>query len=158
MHPACVAVQNGTVNLPYNTYLHDSRVTVYGGVLQGIHTLNISLDGVFTIYPPARRNTSHGSLVSKELHLNSIIILDGGRFEFTGTTEDRDKLDIVLGGGLVVQGGGVMSGNYLNISGKEMTFVLALTFVLIKFVVDIPEFRSFFFFTWSFHRGFSAEL
>ena len=81
------------MNLPYNTYLHDSRVTLYGGVLQGIHTLNISLDGVFTIYPPARLNTSsHGSLVSKELRLNSIIILDGGRFEFTGTTEDLDKV------------------------------------------------------------------
>ncbi|KAL8620488.1 hypothetical protein ACOMHN_056880 [Nucella lapillus] len=113
--------QNGTVNLPYNTYLHQSRVTLYGGVLQGVHTLNLSLGGVFTIYPPARLNASGGQQGAKELRLNSMVILDGGRFEFTGLTHSHDTLSVVLEGGLVVHGGGVMTGNNIHVSAVNIT-------------------------------------
>ena len=126
-----VCLQHARVNLPYNTYLHDSRVTLYGGVLQGVHTLNVSLDGVFTIYPPARLNTSSSSSSSspsssKELRLNSIVVLDGGRLEFTGSTEDADAMTIVLDGGLVVQGGGVLSANDLHVRGQSSGVVVSL--------------------------------
>lgn len=113
--------QNATVNLPYETYLHNSRVTLYGGVLQGIHTLNISLDGVFTIYPPARINNSD-SPGSKMIHFNSLSILDGGRFEFNGSAEENDDINIVLDGELAIQGGGIMSGNKMNITGELMKY------------------------------------
>ena len=43
------------MNLPYETYLKDSVVTLYGGVVSGIHTLNISLGGAFIAHPKAKQ-------------------------------------------------------------------------------------------------------
>lgn len=41
-------------------------------------------------------------------------------FEFTGIAEDSDELNITLDGGLVIQGGGIMRGNKLSVSGLSL--------------------------------------
>lgn len=56
------------------------------------------------------------------IHFNSLSILDGGRFEFNGSAEENDNINIVLDGELAIQGGGIMSGNKMNITGELMKY------------------------------------
>ena len=105
------------MNLPFDTYLRDCRVTLYGGILRGVETLNISLDGSFTIYPPARLNNSAGT-TDNEFTLNSITVLDGGAFRYMGVAEDDNQMNVILNGSLHVLGGGEFHANNLNLQGK----------------------------------------
>ena len=111
-HPG-FTFQHGTVNLPYDTYLMDSVVTLYGGILRGVETLNISLDGSFIAYPPAQLGSDEPSVYN----LNSITVLDGGLFKYIGYTEAGDGLIVNLDGGFAVRGGGLVEVNKLTLSG-----------------------------------------
>ena len=114
-----VIFQNGTVNLPYDTFLKDCTVTLYGGVLRGVHTLNISLGGSFIAYPPA----ALGSGEPSHFNLDSISILDGGVFRYEGHAEQEDAVVISLDGSLVVHGGGQLIGNKITVKGTcKFTF------------------------------------
>ena len=106
--------QDGAVNLPHDTYLHDCVVTLYGGTLSGVHTLNISLDGAFIIHPKAKLDSGTESV----FNLNSITVLDGGVMRYEGVTAQNDGLVVNLEGGLVVQGGGVIEGNNIKVKGE----------------------------------------
>ncbi|XP_033745591.1 uncharacterized protein LOC117331105 [Pecten maximus] len=107
--------ENATVNLPYETFLLDCRVILYGGVLQGVEKLNISMDGSFTIYPPAQLG------YSQKVVLNSIDILDGGFFNFQGNAENDSLIEIILDGGFHVHGGGEMQANNLVLRAVNIT-------------------------------------
>ena len=106
-------LQNASANLPIDTYLKDSTVADYGGILAGIQTLNISLGGAFRSYPPA----DHSAVVYD--FLNTISVLDGGVFQFYGTAADGDLLNIVMNGSLMIRGGGEMIVNNLELYGMQ---------------------------------------
>ena len=99
--------------MPYDTFLKDCTVTLYGGVLRGVHTLSISLGGSFIAYPPAALDSGESS----HFNLDSISILDGGVFRYEGRTEQEDAVVISLDGSLVVHGGGQMFGNKITVKG-----------------------------------------
>ena len=103
--------QNASVNLPVDTYLKDSVVADYGGILASVETLDISLGGAFRSYPPA----DHSPVIYD--FFNTISILDGGVFEFFGTAADGDLLNIQLNGSLMIRGGGEMIVNNLELYG-----------------------------------------
>ena len=108
--------QGGTVNLPYDTYLRDCRISLYGGTVQGLQALNISLDGAFYVYPPEKEN--EGDVIPvNEFELDSITILDGGVFEFFGEPDNDNKLDIKLNGSLTINGGGEFRTNNMYLEG-----------------------------------------
>jgi len=111
-------LQGGTVNLPFDSYLKDCRVTLYGGLLKGVETLNISLDGTFTVYPPVKHNAS-SSTEESTFSMNSITILDGGLFDYKGDTANDNKLNIFLDGSLHIRGGGIFQVNSLYLEGKN---------------------------------------
>ena len=98
--------------MPVDTYLKDSSVADYGGILAGVETLNISKGGAFHSYPP----TDHSAVVYD--FLNTISILDGGLFEFHGTAADGDLLNIHMNGSLMIRGGGEMIVNNLELYGE----------------------------------------
>lgn len=109
------------MNLPYDTYLRDCRITLYGGLLRGVATLNISLDGSFTVYPPARLNNSLSS--RNDFVMDSITILDGGVFKFMGTAEENNGLNVTLTGSLHIQGGGEFRTNNIYLQGQGQRIV-----------------------------------
>ncbi|KAK3576663.1 hypothetical protein CHS0354_004948 [Potamilus streckersoni] len=115
-----VLYEEASVNLPYDTYLRDSSVILYGGILESLNTLNISLNGAFILYPPARLNKTQSDR-SSTLYLNSISILDGGVFRYEGTPQNNDELRIVLDGGLVIRGGGELHANKLHLTAVNIT-------------------------------------
>ncbi len=102
------------MNLPYETYLKHSIVTLYGGLLRGLKVLNVSLGGEFIVYPPTKLDSDTPSV----LNLNSITVLDGGTLLYQGTVDDWDTLYINLEAGLLVTGGGTVTANRLNVNGK----------------------------------------
>ena len=112
-------LQEASVNLPIDTYLKDSSVADYGGVLAGVETLNISLGGAFHSYPPA----DHSPVVYD--FLNTISILDGGLFEFHGTAADSDLLNIHMNGSLMIRGGGEMIVNNLELYGRYFEYLMS---------------------------------
>ena len=101
------------MNLPFDTYLRDSVVTLYGGVLRGVHSLNVSLGGAFIAYPRAALNSGQRS----HFRLHSVTVLDGGRFEYRGRAADADALVIELDGDFTVRGGGFVTANKLLLTG-----------------------------------------
>ena len=111
--------------MPVDTYLKDSSVADYGGILAGVETLNISKGGAFHSYPP----TDHSAVVYD--FLNTISILDGGLFEFHGTAADGDLLNIHMNGSLMIRGGGEMIVNNLELYGEYMYFVYIVAVVCI---------------------------
>ena len=103
--------------MPFDTYLKDCRVTLYGGLLRGVETLNISLAGAFTVYPSVKHNATSVTEESS-FSLNSITILDGGLFDYKGDAEHDNKLNIHLDGGLHIRGGGIFKVNNLYLEGQ----------------------------------------
>ena len=106
--------QNSTVNLPSDTFLKDCTVTLFGGVLRGVHTLNISLGGAFIAYPLAALDSGEPS----HFKLDSISVLDGGLFKYEGHSEEGDAVVISLDGSLIVHGGGQLTGNKITVKGQ----------------------------------------
>ena len=123
------------MNLPYDTYLQDCRITLYGGILRGVATLNISLDGSFTVYPPARLNNSHSN--SHDFVMDSITILDGGLFSFVGTAEGNNKLNVTLTGSLHIQGGGEFRTNNIYLQGQWPFSIMILTVSKMSLVTSV---------------------
>ena len=97
-----------------DTYLKDCTVSHMGGTLDNVKTLNISLGGRFLSYP----TEDNPRVVYK--NFNTIMVMDGGEFEFFGTAEHGDLLGLELEGDLVVQGGGKMKANQLEVTGKSI--------------------------------------
>lgn len=111
-----------------------------GGLLKGVQKLNISLDGLFTVYPPARLQEH-----SSRFEMNSITILDGGKFMFMGKAEDENKLEVILDGGLHVQGGGELEANYIHIEGNHMEVIILVIWAhmtCLNFIFPEPEARG----------------
>lgn len=94
---------------------------MYGGLLRGVATLNISLDGSFTVYPPARLNNSLSS--RNDFVMDSITILDGGVLKFMGTAEENNRLNVTLTGSLHIQGGGEFRTNNIYLQGQGQGIV-----------------------------------
>ena len=91
-------------------------MTLYGGLLRGVETLNISLDGAFTVYPPVKHNAT-STTEESTFSLNSITILDGGLFDYKGDADNDNKLNILLDGSLHIRGGGIFKVNSLYLEG-----------------------------------------
>ena len=112
--------------MPTETYLLNSVITLYGGILRGLKTLNISLGGAFIAYPKAALDSG----VESYFHLDSITILDGGLFKYEGKANDGDALTVELDGGLVVQGGAQVIANKLTLKGQCCSNFWWIAFVL----------------------------
>ncbi|CAH1775844.1 unnamed protein product, partial [Owenia fusiformis] len=103
------------INLPFETYLKDSRVILYGGELLGLKKLNVSLNGEFIAYPEARLFADYDS----EFNLESIEVLDGGILGFEGTAAAEDVMTMSLDA-LIVRGGGLFYANKLDLTAKTI--------------------------------------
>ena len=89
-------------------------MTLLGGVLRGMETLDISLGGAFTAYPAAKLGSAEASV----FNLDSITVLDGGIFKYMGNTDNGDELTLSLAGDFEVQGGGTVEVNKLKLTGQ----------------------------------------
>ncbi|KAI8479533.1 hypothetical protein Bbelb_427230 [Branchiostoma belcheri] len=109
--------QNGTLGLPHHTYLQDTTLTLYGGKLLGVQTLNISLDGKLDIKATSKINTeTPGTLV-----LNSITVLNGGVLSYLEGPEDEAGLMVQLDGSFTVRGGAEVAANKLYIKAVNIS-------------------------------------
>ena len=63
--------KDAKVNLPYDTFLFNAVITLYGGELLGMKRVRISLNGAFTVYPPAQIH----SLNPSEINLEDIEVI-----------------------------------------------------------------------------------
>lgn len=104
------------MNLPFDTYLRDCRISLYGGTVQGLQKMNISLDGAFYVYPKEKEN-ENDVMEPNVFELDSIAILDGGLFEYFGEAVNDNKLDITLNGSLSINGGGEFRANNMYLEG-----------------------------------------
>ncbi|XP_071498055.1 uncharacterized protein [Diadema antillarum] len=115
--PFSVAVyQNGTAHLPPISLFQEVDLTLLGGSVEGVATLEIGKNALLTFDPMACVNAEAAS----EMYLDSLLVLGGGALEFTGSVSANQELHMTLDGKLLVRGGGVMRANKLSVTAGDI--------------------------------------
>lgn len=109
------APQNAKVNMPYDTYLRDATIKLYGGRVIGLQRMDISLGGEFHMHPNARIN----SLTASEMKIEHLTVMDGGLFRYEGKAEDDDSLQAEVAEDFNVRGGGELYISKMVMHGKS---------------------------------------
>ena len=111
-------LQNATVNLPAETFLRGSSVTLYGGVLRGVESVIMSLGGSLIIHPQAKLDSD----IPSAFNLKAIKIHDGGLLAYKGDSNNGDTLSVQLQNHLIVHGGGRVEFNSMSVTGNIFMF------------------------------------
>lgn len=116
--------ENSEVNLPQTTFLRDANITMFGGTVNGIENVDVSLNGGFHLYPEARIYSDTRSVVN----LNRIEVMDGGVFSYRGLAADEDALTLNVNTSFIVRGGGHVYCNKMTLTCKSsQTFIISVT-------------------------------